>query len=256
LGAGGVSSAVVVEGEVSGRGEFGAVGLIVKKGMNIFKGWIGEKKTKFYLWLALRKKTYHRFHNIILPSNNGTTQIDHLVISIFGLFIVETKNKKGWIFGTADQPNWVQVIFGKKYAFQNPLRQVFRQKKVLSEFLNLDESKIHTVVYFVGDCKFKTSLPDNVIRSRIGRFIKKYRTQILSTEEVSHINQVIKKHLKQSSLSNRDHVWSLRERHSSNTICPRCGGSLMGRMAKQGDYAGAKFLGCENYPRCRFKKKV
>ena len=72
--------------------------------MNLFRGWIGKKKTTFYLWLSLRNKSYHKFHNIILPSENGTTQIDHLIISVFGLFIVETKNKKGWIFGSEKKP--------------------------------------------------------------------------------------------------------------------------------------------------------
>ena len=81
-----------------------------KTGMNLFRGWIGEKKTTFYLWLSLRNKSYHKFHNIILPSKNGTTQIDHLIISVFGLFIVETKNKKGWIFGSEKEPVWTQSI--------------------------------------------------------------------------------------------------------------------------------------------------
>lgn len=41
------------------------------------------------------KKTYHRFHNLIIPSRNGTTQIDHVVISPYGVFIIETKNMGG-----------------------------------------------------------------------------------------------------------------------------------------------------------------
>jgi len=44
-----------------------------------------------------------RFDHLILPSKNGTTQIDHLIVSGFGLFSVETKNKKGWIFGSENQ---------------------------------------------------------------------------------------------------------------------------------------------------------
>lgn len=224
--------------------------------MNLFRGWIGEKKTTFYLWLSLPNKSYHKFHNIVLPSKNGTTQIDHLIVSVFGLFIVETKNKKGWIFGSEKEVNWTQSIYGKKYSFQNPLRQAFRQKKILSEFLNLDESKIHTVVYFVGGCKFKTILPDNVINSSVGRFIKQFQNQILSTEDVNQIIKAINKHLSESALSNRDHVRSLRERHSSNTICPRCGSGLIERTAKQGYNAGTRFLGCKNYPKCRFTKNV
>ena len=149
-----------------------------------------------------------------------------------------------------------QSIYGKKYSFQNPLRQAFRQKKVLSEFLNLDESNIQTVIYFVGNCKFKTALPDNVIRSGIGRFIKRFSNQMLSTEDVSRVIKAVDKHLSESSLSNRDHIASLRERHSSNTICPRCGSNLIERRANWGFNAGTKFLGCENYPKCQFTKNA
>ena len=163
--------------------------------MNLFRGWIGEQKTRFYLWLWLRSKTYHRFHNIILPSSNGTTQIDHLIISIYGLFIVETKNKKGWIFGSGDDRKWTQTIYGKKYSFQNPLKQTFRQQKVLAEFLDLDEDFIRYVIYFVGDATLKTPMPANVINSRVSRYIKRFRDPVLSTEDVHHLVNVIERHL-------------------------------------------------------------
>ena len=222
--------------------------------MNFFRGWIGEKKTAFYLWLSLRNKSYHSFHNLILPSKNGTTQIDHLIVSVYGLFIVETKNKSGWIFGSEEQSSWTQSIYGKKYSFQNPLRQAFRQKKVLSEFLNLEESKIHTVVYFVGGCEFKTKLPYNVINSGIGGFIKQFQNQILPDEDVNQVIKAIEQHLSEPSLSKKDHLRSLQERHSSNIICPKCGSDLIERITKKGPDVGKKFLGCKNYPKCRFTK--
>jgi predicted RNA-binding Zn-ribbon protein involved in translation (DUF1610 family) len=224
--------------------------------MNLFRGWIGEKKTIFYLWLSLRKKFYHRFHNIIFPSANGTTQIDHLIISIYGLFIVETKNKKGWIFGSKEQASWTQSIYGTNYSFQNPLRQTFRQKKILSEFLNIHESKIQSIIYFAGDCKFRTPMPDNVIKSGLGKYIKRFRNQVLPIDDVNQIISAVQKHLQESSLSRKDHLKSLRKRHSSNTICPKCGSNLIERTAKHGPYAGRKFLGCEKYPTCRFTKNV
>lgn len=139
--------------------------------MAILKGWFGEKKTALKLWLFLSKKNYSVYNNLIIPSNNGTTQIDHLVVSVNGLFIIETKNKDGWIFGSRDQKQWTQTFYNKKYRFQNPLHQTYRQKKVLSSFLGIQESKIHTVVYFVGDAKFKTQLPRNVLRRRLIRYI-------------------------------------------------------------------------------------
>lgn len=220
------------------------------------RGWFGEKKTTFNMWLSIDKEVYRRFHDVIIPAKNGTTQIDHILVSPYGLFIIETKNKKGWIFGSGDQPKWTQSIYGKNYSFQNPLRQTFRQKKVLSEYLELHESTIHTVVFFVSDCKFKTRLPDNVINSRLGKYIKQFKDHVLTPQEINGIVGKLKKHVSESSLTTRDHARSLRKRHSSTTVCPKCGSNLVEKTARKGPNAGSKFLGCENYPRCRFTRNA
>lgn len=224
--------------------------------MNIFKGWFGEKIATFNMWLSLDANVYSRFHNVIIPAKNGTTQIDHILVSPYGLFIVETKNIKGWIFGSENQSKWTQSLYGKKYYFQNPAHQVFRQKKILSDYLSINESKIHIVIYFVGDCEFKTNLPANVINSGLGSYIKQFNNRILSIEEINHVIDKLEKHVSTSSITTRDHVQSLRERHSSTTVCPKCGANLVERTTKNGPNAGSKFLGCDNYPRCRFTKNV
>ncbi len=224
--------------------------------MSLFKGWLGEKMAMFHMWVSLPAITYHKFHGIILPSQNGTTQIDHLIVSVYGLFIVETKNKKGWIYGSDDDHNWTQTLIGKTYCFQNPLKQVYRQKKVLAEFLDLYESKIYTVVYFVGDSTFKTSMPDNVINQGICKYIKHFQKPIITPEDVDQILHLLEKHLAETSITSKDHLNSLHERHNSNTICPKCGSPLVERTAKQGANAGRKFLGCGNYPKCWFSRDL
>lgn len=224
--------------------------------MKLFRGWIGEKKTTFRMWLSLDSSVYRRFHNVIIPGKSGTTQIDHILVSVYGIFIVETKNKTGWIFGSADQAKWTQTLHKRKYSFQNPLRQTYRQKKVLAEYLNINESNIHTVVYFVGDCKFKTPMPANVMKSGLKRYITQYRKLILSPEEVKRIILMLERHVAESSITRRDHVRSLRTRHTSNTVCPRCGSNLVKRTARKGPNAGSEFLGCSNYPKCRFTKNA
>ena len=224
--------------------------------MSFFKGWFGEVKTTFWMWVSLDSQTYNRFHDTIIPSDNGTTQIDHILVSRYGIFIIETKNKAGWIFGSEDQAQWTQVIYGKKYSFQNPLRQTYRQKKVLAQFIQVDESHIHNVIYFAGDSKFKTQLPSNVLNSGIGSYIKSFGDLVLSQDEVYRIIAKIGQHTNESQISNSDHVRSLRERHSSTTNCPKCGAGLKLREAKSGSRAGLRFLGCENYPRCRFTRNV
>jgi restriction system protein len=220
------------------------------------KGWVGEQRTKTLLHTFLDSSTYTSFHDVILPSSNGTSQLDHILVSIYGIFIVETKNKKGWIFGSEDQKNWTQVIYKKKYSFQNPLKQTFRQKKVLSEFLGVDENKIFPVIYFNGGAKFKTPLPANVINRGLPGYVKKYRQDQFSSEEIDQINIKLSNYKLTTNLDTRDHIISLKERHSSSNTCPRCGGHLVERVARKGRKEGQAFLGCENFPKCKFTKNT
>jgi len=224
--------------------------------MSVFRGWLGEAITEFTMWLSLDNKTYRRLNNVIIPSKNGTAQIDHLLVSPFGVFIIETKNIKGWIFGSESQSNWTQVLYGEKHSFQNPLRQTFRQKKVLSEYLEIEERFIHPIVYFAGDCKFKTALPFNVMKSGLCSYIRLYKERTLSSDDVTAILGKLDMLASDPALTTKEHIKSLHKRHSSTTVCPTCGSGLVERTGKSGSNAGSKFLGCKNYPRCRYTKKI
>ena len=81
----------------------------------LFKGWFGEKSTQLGMWLYLDEQVYRRFHDVIVPSRNGTTQIDHIVVSVYGIFVVETKNHSGWVFGDEHAAQWTAVYYGKKF---------------------------------------------------------------------------------------------------------------------------------------------
>lgn len=225
------------------------LGLIIG---SISKGWMGEKRTAFHLWWSLSKKKYKVYHDLILPSSNGTSQIDHLVVSEFGIFIVETKNKKGWIYGDEADGYWTQNIYGKKFSFQNPLRQTYRQMKVLCEFLGIPDDYVMPIIYFNGDSRFRTELPENVIQYGPGHFIKMYKDKVFERERLERINSKLNDHLKTSKLTNTDHLISLDERHNSDDRCPRCGGQLVLRVAGRGKRAGREFMGCSSFPRCRF----
>ena len=222
----------------------------------MFTGWSGEKKTQFNLWLSLSKKLYLRFHDVIIPSQNGSTQVDHILVSPFGLFIVETKNMKGWIFGSESQSHWTQVIYGSKYTFQNPLRQTHRHKKILSKYLGINESHIQTVVCFVGDSTFKTELPSNVLSSSLGSYIKQFKDTVLSDIEIQRICGLLVNVKTEGKISKREHIQSLQNRHSSDTICPKCGSKLVERTVKQGPRTGSHFLGCNSYTKCHFTKDI
>ncbi len=229
---------------------------LLKRRRKTVKGWIGEKITSAGMWALLDRDTYRRIDDVIVPASDGTTQIDHVIVSVYGIFVIETKNIKGWIFGSPENDKWTQSIFGKKSQFQNPIKQNYRHTKCLSEYLRLDHEIFKPIVFFIGDCTFKTPMPSNVMSSGLVPYIKDFRQPCLTPQQVTEIETSLRK-LKQDNPISRDtHLDSLRERHELTTICPRCGGQLVQRVAKSGKSAGEPFLGCSNFPRCRYKKAV
>ena len=227
------------------------------------KGMMGEFAVKVGAALSLSSSVYRRYHNVTLPTVDGTTQIDHVFVSVFGVFVVETKNKGGWIFGSEQDREWTQVFpGGQKYKFQNPLRQNYRHVKTVEEALvgiGLPRGAVKSVVVFVGEAELKRETPENVTVgfSRARRYIRSFRTRVLSEEQVAEICTAIEDgRMKPSWRTNRRHVRNLRQRKdgSGSRLCPRCGRMMVLRTAKRG--TGNQFWGCEGFPDCRMVQNV
>ncbi len=157
-----------------------------------FKGWIGEFEINLITKLFLDKNTYHLIKNVTLPVDGGTTQIDHIIISIFGIFVIETKNMRGWIFGKEEDAYWTQKIFRQSQKFQNPLRQNYKHIKTLSEVLGISGDKMRSVVVFTGDSTFKTEMPESVTTPRgYIRYIRSQNRPLLTGGEVKQAIKLI-----------------------------------------------------------------
>ncbi|RZK11172.1 MAG: NERD domain-containing protein, partial [Flavobacterium sp.] len=119
------------------------------------KGAIGEQTVAWRL-SRLPKSKYRVINNVVLKVGEKTTQIDHLVVSNYGLFVIETKNLIGWIFGYENSEYWTQVIFKRKDRFYNPIRQnrghIKALRLTLSEFSDVNYIPIVT---FSGSCTLK-----------------------------------------------------------------------------------------------------
>jgi hypothetical protein len=217
------------------------------------KGWVGEKATQFGMWMKLDEGIYMRFHNLIIQAENGTTQIDHLLLSRYGIFVIETKNYNGWIYGGQRQDTWTQNLFGKKNHFQNPLHQNYRHTKALSECLHVNHGKIHPIVFFIGDAELKSSFPPNVMTCGLSSYIESFTNVIFSESELSSLRHSLEQ-IRAGQISNRQHVQNLRDRYSDKTKCPKCGSLLVERIVRNGPRAGEKFFGCSSYPRCKYAK--
>ncbi len=173
-----------------------------------FKGVIGEFKVNLEAKMFLNRTEYHLIKNVTLRIGDGTTQIDHIIVSKFGVFVVETKNMKGWIIGSPKQKTWTQKIYKQSRKFQNPLLQNYKHVKTIESILGLNDQQIHSVVVFTGDSTFKTELPENVTHGKgYIRFIKTKNKVIISDAEVEKIVSKIESgRLTPSFKTHREHV--------------------------------------------------
>lgn len=180
-----------------------------------FKGKIGERTVRRIIGKRLDSNIYREFSDITIFTDDGTTQIDHIYVSPFGIFVVETKNLKGWIFGGKNQAQWTQIIYKKKSKFQNPLRQNYKHIKSLESALGLPLNSFKSVVIFTGDCTFKTEMPDEICtRFDLIEHMRSINTRILSDSQIAKIcAQINSIKIDATSRARREHVRHLRRKH-------------------------------------------
>lgn len=188
------------------------------------KGWLGERMVARGL-SRLDPATYTSFHDLYFPrpDGRGTTQIDHIVVSPFGIFVIETKNHRGWIFGSENQPEWTQQIYKRKARFQNPLHQNRLHVRALMGFLALPESAFHSVVFFVGDCQIKTPMPPNVLDRGLRSWIEGQQDLVLVAEQVARARESLANHerVTDRKAAARQHRKDQEQYHPSRVTPPR-----------------------------------
>ena len=151
-----------------------------------FRGTIGETRVRRILTAMLQKNQYTVLNDLTIPSGGGTAHIDHLVVSQFGIFVIETAYRRGTISGTEYQDRWKQVRFGRITRFDNPVHQNFLHIQALQRLLQLPESRFHSVVAFAGHNEFKGARPGNLVPvEKLIPYIRKRQEKRLAPEEAS-----------------------------------------------------------------------
>lgn len=230
----------------------------------VMKGIIGEFQVNLIAKLRLDKQIYKLFKNITLPTEDGgTTQIDHVIVSRYGVFVIETKNIRGWIFGSEHQKTWTQKIYRHTNKFQNPLHQNYKHTQTLQSALELSPESLFSVVVFIGDSEFKTPMPDNVVYAgSYIRFIKSKHQTIFTEYEVTDICRKLESgRLKPNIKTHVEHVKHVKniveqKQQQTENACPKCGRPMVLRTAKSGENQGNQFWGCSGFPKCRVVRAV
>lgn len=213
-------------------------------------GWFGELWTKQSLD-RLPKDKYIIINDVFIETNGFTHQIDHVIVSRYGIFSVETKQYNGFITGNKYDKNWIRHAGKNKYYYTNPIRQNYGHVKALSELLGIDETKIFNVVCIPSRAKLKIEHDGELVRyDTIVDKVLSYKEEVINN--VDEIVNTIKSNNITDKRIKKKHIENIKENIIDKDLnkCPKCGGQLVERNGKYG-----KFVGCSNYPKCKFTRK-
>lgn len=196
------------------------LGYAIKCGFKLDKGDYGEWLTEY----ALKNITGYKkiIRNIYVPYNETTSEIDIVMIHEKGIYVFESKNYSGWIFGSAEQQNWTQMLNkNSKYQFYNPLKQNYTHITALSKFLNIKRDNFKSYIIFSERCELK-KVPENTesyiilkrddILSSIQDEISR-KEKILTKDEVNNINEKLKVCTNVSKKKKQEHIENINNKY-------------------------------------------
>ena len=232
--------------------------ILIKSYESKVKGYVGEKLVAKKL-SKLNKRKYKIINNLLLKTLKGTAQIDHIVISQYGIFVIETKNYKGIITGNEYDDNWNQILFNNKEVLRNPIKQNNGHIKALKDVIPaLRYKKINSIILFTKRSNLKVNTETTVIYyNKVNKVIKRSRKKEFTKEEVDYIykklNELNIDCFKQRVVHVKNVKRNIKEAEKKlrKNKCPRCGGKLKKKKGKYG-----KFKRCKNYPECTFRTNI
>jgi len=240
------------------------------------KGRAGERSAVRTINKLSTKKGYGGkvLTNIYIPKETGdTSEIDILYITRKGLFVVESKNYAGFIFGSERNKNWTVTLLAgswrhgtdhvEKYQFYNPIWQNRTHVKNLQAYLGQDIRSFSIIAFTDrGDLKDVTVTSKDVYvcyHSGLSQLLCELwdeNSEIMTDEQVDVLFEKLQPLANTDETEREKHVSDIRERFDSTEVCPVCGGKLVLRTARKGANAGKQFYGCSNYPKCRYIKSL
>ena len=252
-------------------------------------GWYGEKLTERELKLV---KLFGRkgkiLRNIYLPKENGeTSEIDVVYLTQKGIFVFESKNYSGWIFGDEKNKNWTAMLPNKqKNQFYNPVLQNRSHLKWMSKYIG-DDVPLFSVIVFSERCELKkitmysddikvikrdsiyatvrniwNEKPDAVTDEKLEELYVRLQalTKVDKSVKDAHIENIEEKYKDTSKSMPKEEILQESETKQEEKIiegtpemiCPKCGSKLVLRTARKGANAGNQFYGCSAFPNCRY----
>ncbi len=168
---------------------------------NIGEYWVKEALEQ------LDPDEYKTLHDIFLPTTGdiSQTQIDHVVISNYGVFCIETKSFNGKIYGNGNKSYWSQFLYGNEYLFMNPCRQNYKHTQAIKECIR--KKCVFSIIVFTHVIEVKVANTSEVVVGveDLIRKIMSFHKKILTDNEREEIYQLL--------LANNIDSPDIRQRH-------------------------------------------
>lgn len=207
--------------------------------------------------LSKLPESFKIINDIIIKTKSGSKQIDHIVVSEHNIFIIETKNVKGKIYGADKSNKFQQWLGGYKYEFSNPVKQALNGIEVLKAYVpQIKSASFIPIVCFVdysAEIKIHTEY-DVVHPNELRKCINRHESvDSLSSNNVDAIVEIINKANAKDKISNEEHIQNIKNRirekytNIKNETCPSCKSKL--RIVESKYKPGRYYYKCD---RCDF----
>lgn len=219
--------------------------------------------------------------NLYIPTESDkTTELDVLMIHESGIYLFESKNYSGWIFGSEDKKEWVQSFKAgrrstKKEYFFNPIMQNHMHMKWLQNFIKDNSLSFYSYIVFGNGCELKnvTTTTGNHAVVCLCQLYKsvcsnaKFYGNRLTQEQIEDIYEKLLPYTKADRSEKEKHIKDIKEKYyfSAEDIenynnreekCPFCGKKLVIRTVAKGSRSGKHFITCSGYPKCRYTQNI
>ena len=233
------------------------VAIIIKKNMTQVVGFAGE----YWVQKELNKLPgeYLFLSDVMLEIDGKTTQIDHIVFSKYGIFVIETKQRNTYITGNEHDKYWIVKAGRKKHYMYNPIHQNYGHKKAIEQILGLNDNQVIDIVCVSGQANLRIK-SNKVVRVErlVDRILfekeEKIEDYVSMAHRINAMNIVDKKYRKQHIEDIKENINNNNEELRKEVVmnrCPRCGNELVIRKGKTGE-----FVGCLSFPKCRYTKEI
>ena len=193
----------------------------------------------------------------MINDQGKSRQIDHIAITEYGIFVIETKNYSGTICGKENAEEWIQYLGNKKYYLKNPIHQNYGHYKIVKNIIYDERVYIEPIVVFIDGCKINVATYNKVMfASMIQRYIQR-KSKVLSENWINQLYNIIMENRITDEETILNHDFNVQKYNEFKGkmvnlgICPRCESKL---LLKNGE--NYKFYICSSYPKCRFIKNI